>query len=138
MTMGRPNKGLGHVDGLDGTDAEKERLRAILATISGELSVQDACAQLGIGPARFGELRQLALQGACDSLAPGRPGRPPRRDAERDRQLSQLEEEKSQLRRELRMAWAKSDLALAMPEIIAEYQKKGATPRRRNWKGKPS
>ena len=41
MTNGRPNKGLGHVDGLDADAAQKERLRVILATLSGELTVND-------------------------------------------------------------------------------------------------
>ncbi len=131
MTMGRPNKALGHIDDLDAGGLEKARLRAILATITGELSVQDACAQLGIGRARFAELRQQALQGACNSLAPKRPGRPRRRDAVTDERITALASENSRLEHELHAAAARTELALAMPDIIAEYEKRGAAAKRR-------
>ena len=42
MTMGRPNKGVEHVDKVDAGRHEKDRLKAILRTVTGELSVQDA------------------------------------------------------------------------------------------------
>jgi hypothetical protein len=136
MTMGRPNKALGHVDGLDAGELEKNRLKAILATITGELSVQEACEQLGIGRARFAELRQMALQGACNSLAPGRPGRPRQHDAEDDQRVVELESANAQLSRELHTASIQTELALAMPGIIAEYEKRGATAKLRASKGK--
>jgi len=138
MRTGRPNKALGHVDGLDAGDLEKARLKAILATITGELSVQDACAQLGIRRARFAELRQKALQGACESLTPGRPGRPPRHDAEVDPRVGQLEAEVFDLGRELRTAAIQTELALAMPGIIEDYRKRGAAAKRRACKDRES
>lgn len=136
MTMGRPNKALGHVDGLDAGDLEKTRLRAILATITGELSVQDACMQLGIRRARFAELRQKALQAACSSLAPRPPGRPRRRDVEEDQRITALAAENTRLDRELRAAGIRTELALAMPEIIDAYRKGGAAPKQRRSKTK--
>lgn len=138
MTMGRPNKALGHVDDLDAGELEKSRLKAILATITGELSVQAACAQLGIRPARFAELRQQALQGACDSLAPKKPGRPRQHDAEDDQRVVELEAENARLGHELRTASIQTELALAMPDIIETYRKRGAAARRTPSKGKPS
>jgi len=138
MTMGRPNKALGHVDGLEAGDLEKARLKAILATITGELSVQQACEQLGVGRARFAELRHKALIGACHGLAPGRPGRSRQHDVEDDQRVVDLEAENARLDGELRSASVRTELALAMPEIIAEYQKRGAARKRRSSSGKSS
>jgi hypothetical protein len=56
--MSRPNKGLDHVDSLDGDASSKARLRAVLATIAGEASVEEACARLSISPTRFDETRR--------------------------------------------------------------------------------
>ena len=44
MSVGRPPKGSDHVNGLEGADAEKKRLRIVLETLSGERSVEQACA----------------------------------------------------------------------------------------------
>lgn len=77
MVTGRPNKGLGHVDTLQATGHAKERLYAILATVAGRISVHDASQSIGLRPARFAELRRIALQGAADALAPRRVGRRP-------------------------------------------------------------
>lgn len=130
-TMGRPNKGVGHVDGLEGEDLQKERLRTILQTITGERTVQDACETLGIGRARFAELRSIALQSACDSLAPGKPGRPRTRDPERDAELAALRSERDRLRLEVENVWIRAELALAMPEVMSASQKGGSAPKRR-------
>ena len=138
MTIGRPNKGLGHVESLDADDVQKDRLRTILATISGEMSVNDACAHLGISRARFAELRNIALQSACDGLVPGRPGRPRKHDPERDAEIDELEAEIARLDQESQNAWIKAGLALAMPGIIAEYEKRGAAARRRRSEGTAS
>ena len=129
-TMGRPNKGVGHVDGLEGEDLQKERLKTILETITGERTVQDACETLGIGRARFAELRSIALQGACDSLAPGRPGRPRTRDPERDAELAALRAERDRLRQEVDNVWIRAELALAMPEVMSASQKGGFARKR--------
>ena len=67
MVMGRPNKGLEHVESLDADAHVKERLKAILSTMLGQASVKDASASVGLQPARFGELRHRALQGAEDT-----------------------------------------------------------------------
>jgi hypothetical protein len=133
-TMGRPNKGVGHVDKLDGDEYQKERLKTILETITGERSVQEACEALGIGRARFSELRSIALQSACDGLAPGKPGRPRTRDPERDAELEALRSERDRLRRERDTVWIRAELALAMPELLKAAEKGGAAPDRIVWR----
>lgn len=50
--MARPNKGLGHVDGLKGDPEDKLRLKILLATVTGEMLVDEACDELELGPTR--------------------------------------------------------------------------------------
>lgn len=61
MVMGRPGKGLRHVDGLDAAEHEKARLKAMLGSLWGSVSVQEASASVGLRPARFAELRRRML-----------------------------------------------------------------------------
>ena len=91
MVMGRPNKGVHHIDGCDGSELSKQRTKLILETITGERSVQSACDELGIQRARFAELRIKALQGAVDALEPGRPGRPRVHDPEQEQHDRELD-----------------------------------------------
>ena len=73
MVMGRPNKGVDHVDKCDGSEQSKQRVQRvqrILQAISGERSVKEACEQLGIQRPRFADLRTKALQAAVDALSP--------------------------------------------------------------------
>jgi len=74
--MARPNKGAAHVDDLKGSQRAKRRVQMILATISGEMSVADACREIGVGPTQFANLREQILQGAVDAAEPKPIGRP--------------------------------------------------------------
>ena len=51
-------------------------MKLVLATLSGQISVADACRQLGIGPTQFANLREQILQGAVDAAEPRPIGRP--------------------------------------------------------------
>lgn len=116
---GRPPKGPSLVDGLDGSDAAKERFKIILRTLSGELSVEEACALLGVGEARFYELRTLVLQTALNDLEPRKTGRkpapPPTAEEER---LQQLKAENEELKIELRAAQIREELWATMPHVM--------------------
>ena len=111
MVMGRPNKGVGHIDNCEGSEQSKERARVILQTISGELSVQEACDLLGIQRPRFAELRALALQGSVDAIEPGRPGRPRKRDVDEERRERELLARIEELERDVQIARTKEMLA---------------------------
>ena len=130
MVMGRPNKGIDHVDGCDCSELSKERAKIILQTISGELSVQAACQRMGIQRARFAELRGLALQGSVDALEPGRPGRPRKRDVEQEQREAELQAEIDKLKRQL--AIAETRVLLSEVERVKQSPpaKKGAPQRR--------
>lgn len=136
MAMGRPNKGVEHVENLDADRYEKDRLKTILRTIGGELSVEAACEQLGIQRARFQEIRLACLQGAVGALAPGRPGRPPLRDAEHQAEVDELQQEIADLREQLRRQQIQLDLVTEVPSLAQRGEKKGSgtkesSPKRR-------
>ncbi len=134
MTRGRPPMRLGHVDGLE-TDAEtKERLKAILATLGGDLSVIEACEQLGLSETRFHELRQESLEGMLERLTPRPPGRPPKPPAE-DSELTRLKERYAWLEEELEIARLRTEIAIVDPSLLREPEyipkKKGSSKKRK-------
>jgi len=123
MVMGRPNKGLAHVDSLDAGAFEKDRLRVILATVTGEMSVTDGCETLGIGRAHFARIRTEALQGAIEALSPGRPGRP--RRAEPPAEVAAMKREITELRQQLDKRVLERDLVVAMAGLEPSPEKGG-------------
>jgi len=118
MTRGRPPLGSGHVDGLEGPEASKERLRIILETLSGERTVAEACEVLGIGETRYHALRREALSGALEALAPRAPGRPRREESPEDRRVKELESQVADLEEEIVCQRARLELALTMPHVL--------------------
>lgn len=136
MGRGRPGKGLGHVDGLEGPEAEKERMRCILQTLSGELTVKEAARALGLSASRFAAMRQEALQGWLDAMAPGTPGRPPKaEEAIEPSEVEALRKQVKELMLDLQVANTRTELAITMPHVLkdvpqAEGEKGGSTPKR--------
>jgi transposase-like protein len=136
MGAGRPPDGPKHVDRLDGDDEAKRRLRIVLETLSGERSIEQACAELGVSASRFHEMRKDALQSALEGLAPGASGRPkqpvPDPDPER---LAALERQNQELQAELLASMVRTEIALGMPHLFtkkarAEIKKKARDARR--------
>jgi len=128
--MSRPLKGLDHVDGLEGDETGKARLRAILETLAGASSVEEACETLSISPSRFHLLRARALSGALDALAPAPPGRPATPPP--DPTIEALRQENADLRTELEVSRLRTEIALAMPHVVQaprRGQKGGSTPK---------
>lgn len=131
MTPGRPPLGSNIVDHLDADSHTKERLKILLQTIAGELSVAEACRKLGIGQARFFELRASMLQAAVQSLQPKPNGRPPQQIHPDDQRIEQLEQQNLDLRVHLAAAQLREEIALAMPHLSKRLQaakKKPPTP----------
>jgi len=118
MRSGRPPKGLKHVDDLPGDPESKEKLRVILATLSGELGLAEACTRLGLSETRFLQLRRRTMTAALAAAGPGVPGRPahePDVSAERE---AELEQKVSELKQELVMAEVRTEIALVKPELL--------------------
>jgi transposase-like protein len=118
MKRGRPAKGLSHVDSLPGDRTQKERAKAILATLTGALPVEDVCKQLDVSETRFHELRRDALEGMLAGLAPRPPGRPAR-ETETD-EVTQLKEEMEWLREELEISRVRTEIALWKPSLLRD------------------
>ena len=131
MRHGRPPVGLGHVDRLEGSEDLKERLRVVLATITGELTIEEACERLGVGPSRLHEMRREALEGALAGLAPGRAGRPRHETRADTDRIRQLEQKVRDLEDDLQASLVRTEIALAMPHLFTRAGKKKARPKRR-------
>lgn len=127
--MARPPKGVGHVDRLDGPDDLKHRLKVVLETIVGSMSMEEGCRALGVSESRLHEMRQEALVGALGALMPRPAGRPakPMEETTRERELVARIET---LEEDLQAAYVRTELALAMPQLFRR-KKKGPKPRLR-------
>jgi transposase-like protein len=116
--MGRPPEGPGLADRLEGPEEAKKRLRAILETISGERTIEDAANSIGVRPARFHELRKEALEGALSALAPKPAGRPREVVDEVDPRVAELEEQIRQITIDIKAAKVREQIALTMPHLL--------------------
>ena len=118
MSRGRPSLGPDLADKADGSEQAKVRLKLILQTIAGELSVVDACQQLGMSEARFHELRQQWIQDACAALEPKPLGRPKEKTIEEEVELLRLHRKNKKLKLHLRAAQIREEIAIAMPHVL--------------------
>ena len=125
--MGRPPKGVDHVDRLEGSEELKRRLKVVLETIVGSRSIEDACAALGVGESRLHEMRQEALVGALGALMPKPAGRPAKPAMETTKE-QELQERIERLEEDLQAAYVRTELALAMPHLF-RAKKKGPKSR---------
>lgn len=119
--MGRPPKGVAHVDAVEGSEGAKERLKTVLLSLSGELTRQQAAERIGVSVRRLRELRDEALSAAVASLEPRRVGRPPKpKPSAKDRELARLESEAEMLAWELEVSMTREELALLMPHAAGD------------------
>jgi Helix-turn-helix domain len=135
---GRHPKGPEAVEQLPGSDLAKQRLRAVLETIGDQRRVQEACAALGIGEARFRQLRQEALQGALAALEPQPAGRPAHAPSPTDATSQALQARVAELEAELRAAQTRTEIALILPQPAPpEPAAKKASGRSRSRQARP-
>jgi hypothetical protein len=80
-----------HVDHLSGSELAKLRLSLILRTMTGEISVAEACTELHVCESRFHALRTNWLQDAIELLEPRPIGRPPKADNAESARIEELE-----------------------------------------------
>ena len=122
MATGRPSLGPALADKVDGSEQAKMRLKLILQTIAGAISVADACKQLSLSEARFHELRQQWMQAACTALEPKPLGRPKEATFEGEVELLRLHRENKELKMHLRAAHIREEIAIAMPHLLQPKQ----------------
>jgi transposase-like protein len=117
---GRPPKKLKHVDKLEGDESSKERLKVILETLFGALSVEAACRRLGVSEPRFHALRQQVLEAAVKSLEPRPVGRPPKQVSPEQAKVEELEQRNRELLVDLQVARTRTEIALTMPHLLKD------------------
>jgi hypothetical protein len=123
---GRYPAGVEYVDKLEGAEADKERLKAVLKTLSGEMRLLEACDRLGIRETRFHQLRDRALQGALDALTPRPLGRPRRHSVADAERIHELEQALAEKELEMQQALVREEVALILaPRTEPETVKKG-------------
>jgi hypothetical protein len=115
---GRPPKGSALVEKYAGSDEAKSRLKTILATVAGEMTVAEACDKLGVSETRFLQLRDEALGGAMAELEPGMVGRPKAEESVEQKRIRELEAQVKMLRYELEGARISAKIAVVMPQAL--------------------
>jgi hypothetical protein len=137
MTRGRPPLGPEIVEHLQGSPEAKHRMRVILQTLAGDLSVPQACAELDISESRFHEMRGELLQQALEQLEAKPRGRPPDIPSEQEARIRQLQQQVQSLTADLRAGQIREELAIMLPRLAHPPQpapdagKKGGRRRRR-------
>jgi len=102
------------VDRLAGSPVAKARLRVILANLAGQISVTDACADLGIEESWFFDLKHESLERWVKTLEPGSPGRPPAAEQTCEQeQIAELTAKVERLELGLKAAQLRAELARA-------------------------
>jgi transposase-like protein len=118
VRRGRPVKGSELVEGLDASAGAKLRLKLVLETLAGRITVAEACRQLGIGESRFHAMRQEALAAAASGLEPAPAGRPAKSRPEDDPEGQSLRRQLLEAKLELQAARIREQIAIAMPELL--------------------
>jgi hypothetical protein len=115
---GRPPKGADLVDSLEASGEARQRLKVILRTVTGELSVPEACERLGVCESRFHELREEALSAALSGLEPKKAGRKPKQVPAGQAEIESLKAQLDELKTELRFSHAREELAVGLPGVF--------------------
>jgi hypothetical protein len=119
--LGRKPQGTALVAALPGSDQTKRRLALFLQTISGQCSVGEACAELGIGQSRFFAQRAEWLAESLALLEPGSPGRPALPSpSPQEEDVEKLREHVRQLEARLAAAEVRSELACLLPRLAGD------------------
>jgi transposase-like protein len=118
-------------DRVEGSVPAKERLKIILATIAGHVTVADACEKLGINEARFHELRTEWLQASVMHLEPKPLGRPATQVTPEATEIASLKRQVQELKMDLRAAQIREEIALLMPHVLQPRKGQAAEDDRR-------
>lgn len=118
MKRGRPPRKAAHADSVSASNETKARLKVILQTLSGEKSVEQACAELGVNESHFHRLREKALAGAAAALEPRPVGRPRAEEDAAVSEVAALRAELGELKLDLRASQIREELALTMPHVL--------------------
>jgi hypothetical protein len=104
------------VERLDGSNQAKLRLAVILRTLAAEITIPQACQELGVCESRFHELRNEVLQRALDDMEAKPRGRPP--SHQEDPRVADLQRQIQTLKIDLRAAQVREELATMLPHVM--------------------
>jgi hypothetical protein len=105
---------------MDGSEMAKRRMRVILETVAGNKTVDQACAELGMGPAAFYKLRDRTMQDAVRSLEPRPVGRPKKTEPAEAQTIQALRDEVFRLKFELQASRLREEIAVVMPHLLVK------------------
>lgn len=128
---GRKPMGPRLVQHLDGSEPAKLRLEVILETIAGGLPIREACERLGIGEARFYQLRTAVLEAGLSCLEPRPAGRPPQVESPDAAGIAAMTEQLEEAQWERQAAEVRALIAQALPQLQNDESVKKTTVRRR-------
>jgi hypothetical protein len=114
---GRKPMGPALVQHLEGSERAKQRLEVILETITGELTIDQACQSLGIKPAMLYRLRTEVLEAGLASLEPRPLGRPRHVPTAEELRCEEFRGQVAELKSELKIAVARKEIASVMPHL---------------------
>lgn len=123
--MARRPSGPELVEGAEGSDGAKRRLRVIFETIAGKKPIAEASAELGMNEASFHKLRWRVIQQSVHGLEPRKPGRKPKATSAEAARIEELERELERLERELKASRIREEIAVAMPTLRGKKKDRG-------------
>ena len=120
---GRPPKGSALVEKFSGSEEAKEKMKVIVGTLTGELTMEEACVHLGVGETRLCEMRDEVLRRGLASVEPKQMGRPAKEPlSEEERRIQELQARVDRLELELEAAHLRAKIALVMPHMLKDTE----------------
>lgn len=129
----------------DGSEVARKRCAVLMRVMSGDITMEEAAAEVGLSTQRLHELRERMTAMSVTSLEPQAAGRPqaPPPDA-KDQRIAELEAELGRAKRDLDCALIRAEIALTFGDRLGG--KKNEFPesdvelpatRRKKHKGRP-
>lgn len=125
---GRKPSGTKLLDKFTASARAQARMRAILQTLSGQQTIPEACAELGIGEAMFHRVRDQALEAGLEALEAKPMGRPRTASTVQPSEVAALEQEKKDWKIALHTAEVRAEIAQSMPHLLG---RKGRSEKKR-------
>jgi transposase-like protein len=132
MAQGRPTKGSKIVTKFEASHEAEEKVRLVLETLAGKMSVKDAAAALDVSESRFHQVRDELLAGMLAAAEPKTVGRP--KESREPEEVAALKQELADTKTELHVSRLRELLAAAFPELVrreSDRVKKKLHPRSR-------
>ncbi len=118
MTRGRPSLGPEIVDHLPGSQDARNRLKIVLRVLCGQMTVPQACEELGINESRFHVIKMELMARALEAAEPKPMGRPAKVVTPEQQEIARLKHELVEAKIDLQAAHIREALAIAMPHVL--------------------